>query len=412
MRTGSENYFIFGDVNTADFGVYCSGGGTYNAPQRDVNAYHILGRNGDLMIDHGSYKNVDVTYPCWIARGAPDKVDAFRQALCSLRGYQQIEDPYHPDEYRMGIYVDSFAPDMLNAHNDSMKMDVVFNCKPQRFLKSGSTAQQITSGSTLTNPTLYASRPQLQAWGYGTISINGEEITIENVELGDVTLEKNLSGPDGLSVQPDTYFFNTGDVLTVSGAYAQTRLNALPAAYSRIESITLTETTATGLALTSENLNNYAILKAAFPAEEFTAGTAKTISATYTAQIVIYQSTSGQRVTATATISVNLEYTGRYFMFGTTCTIASASATFLQHAYNAVRIRAINAYSSKPWNGTPTYIDLESGEAWMSQNGMIMEISGPVNIPEELPELQAGDNTISFSDTITLLDIIPRWWTI
>lgn len=412
MRTGQENYFIFGDVNTADYGVYCSGGGTYNAPQRDVDAYHVLGRNGDLMIDHGSYKNVDVTYPCWIARGAPDKVDAFRQALCSLRGYQQIEDPYHPNEYRMGIYVESFAPDMLNAHNDSMKMDVVFNCKPQRFLKSGSTAQQIASGSTLTNPTLYASRPQLQAWGYGTISINGEEITIENVELGDINLEKNLSGANTLTIRPNTAQFNTGDALTVSGAYARRRLNALPQAYSRIESITLTETTSTGLILTSENLGNYAWLKAELPAQSFVAGTAKTISASYTAQIVIYSSTTGQRVTASATVGVSLAYSGQAFTLGSTCTIDSTSALFLEQAASTTYIRRIDAHSSRSANGEPTYIDLESGEAWMNRGGVIMEISGPVNIPAELPELQAGDNTISFSDTITRLDIVPRWWAI
>lgn len=411
MRKGQENYFIFGNVNTADYDVYCSGGGTYNAPSRDVDSYHVLGRNGDLMVDHGSYKNMDVTYPCWIARGAPDKVDAFRQALCALRGYQKIIDPYHPDEYRMGIYVDAFAPNMMNARNDSMEMDIVFNCKPQRFLAAGDVPVSVSSGQTLTNPTLYTARPQLQAYGSGNIRIGSDTITINNVPLGNVVLVKNKSTRQ---VTIDADMFNSGDAITASGVYVNTKLDAKPSGYARIESVALTETTSEGMTLTYENGGSYARLKAAFPQETFTAGTSKTITATYTAEFSIYLTSSAQYVTATATITIKLQYAAgaKTFTLTPTVSITGVSAEFLSQSTNGPYYREISVDSSKSANSAPTYIDLEIGEAWINEGSSIAEVNDIVDLPDELPALQPGNNTITFDSSITRLDIVPRWWMI
>ena len=46
---------IFGGVDSADYGIYISGEGVFNAPRRDVEMAAIPGRNGDLALDHGRY---------------------------------------------------------------------------------------------------------------------------------------------------------------------------------------------------------------------------------------------------------------------------------------------------------------------------------------------------------------------
>ena len=130
------NSFIFGDVNSVNYGVWLTGSGTFSAPERDVEMVPVPGRNGDLIIDNGRWNNITVTYPANIPHGFDDKFSAFRSAMCRQRGYQRLEDTYHPDEYRLASFSDGFIPETIPL-NRGGEFDIVFNCKPQRFLKAG-----------------------------------------------------------------------------------------------------------------------------------------------------------------------------------------------------------------------------------------------------------------------------------
>lgn len=130
------NSFIFGNINSANYGVWLTGSGTFSAPERDVEFVSVPGRNGDLIIDNGRWNNVEVTYPANIPNHFNDKFPAFRAAMCRQRGYQRLEDTYHKDEYRLAAFVDGLEPDMIPL-NKGGEFDITFNCKPQRFLKAG-----------------------------------------------------------------------------------------------------------------------------------------------------------------------------------------------------------------------------------------------------------------------------------
>lgn len=128
-----ENYFI-----------EITGEAVYNAPARDVEFISVPGRNGDLVIDHGRFENIEVTYPCSIAAGYQANIDGLRAYLKTLVGYVEISDTYHPNEYRLGVYVAGL--ETTNAWKmTGGTFDLVFNCKPQRFLMSGDTPVRILS---------------------------------------------------------------------------------------------------------------------------------------------------------------------------------------------------------------------------------------------------------------------------
>ena len=133
---------IFGGVNSADFNVYISGGGTFSAPERSVERVSVPGRNGDLIIDNGKWNNISVTYPAFIPSGFEQNIEGFRAAMCRKTGYQRLEDTYHPDEYRLGMLSSGIDPS-TKYMNQSASMDLTFNCKPQRFLKIGDDPVQI-----------------------------------------------------------------------------------------------------------------------------------------------------------------------------------------------------------------------------------------------------------------------------
>lgn len=132
-----RNYFIFGEYDSRDFGVYISGEGTHNAPARVYNAVSVPGRNGDLLIDEGKFENIELTYPAFIAGdGFTEKLAAFRSALLSANGYQRLIDSYHPDEYRRAYFGNQIIV-KARKQNDAGNFDIVFTCDPRRFLLSG-----------------------------------------------------------------------------------------------------------------------------------------------------------------------------------------------------------------------------------------------------------------------------------
>ena len=137
----------FGNVDSADYGIYISGEGVFDAPERDVETVEIPGRNGTLPIDHGRYQNIEVKYPAFNYEPAYDdfaqNLADFRNALCSQRGYQRLTDSFHPDEYRYAMFKDGLEIEPIK-YNTASEFDLVFDCKPQRFLNSGSAVQTFT----------------------------------------------------------------------------------------------------------------------------------------------------------------------------------------------------------------------------------------------------------------------------
>ena len=144
------NSLIYGDVNSADYGVYISGDAVFNAPQRSVELVSVPGRNGSIAIDQGHFENIEVEYPAGMF--GDDKTDFrqrlsdFRNAIMSKKGYQRLSDTYHPDEYRMGMYIEGLEVEPTH-YNEAGQFTLKFNCKPQRYLTSGEEEIDVTDWS-------------------------------------------------------------------------------------------------------------------------------------------------------------------------------------------------------------------------------------------------------------------------
>lgn len=130
------NYLIYKGKSTRDFGVGISGPGVWNAPERDIEPIAIPGRDGDLLIDNGRYRNIEVTYPAYIARGFNEKFDDFRDFMYSEPNYYKLQDTYHPEEFRIGILRSGVEAEP-GTRNLSGRFNMVFDCKPQRFRVRG-----------------------------------------------------------------------------------------------------------------------------------------------------------------------------------------------------------------------------------------------------------------------------------
>ena len=169
--------FTFDQVVSSDYGVGISGDGVFNAPEKVYTMQEIPGRNGDLAVYENRFANITVKYPAFVTKNFKANIQGLRNALLAKTGYKRLTDTYHADEFRLGIYAGGLDVDP-GYNNLTGKFDIEFNCKPQRFLTSGETAQTFTTSGSITNPTLFPSRPLLVVTGIGEVGMGDHTITI------------------------------------------------------------------------------------------------------------------------------------------------------------------------------------------------------------------------------------------
>jgi len=404
-----EHSITFGGVNSADFGIFIYGDGSFDAPKRAVEIVSIPGRNGELAMDKGYFENIEVTYPAFYDgdnwTDFAQQIANFRNALCSQFGYQRLEDTFNTGEYRMGTYKDGLEVDLVK-YNSAGHFDITFNCMPQRFLTDGENPIEISSGDVVTNPTLFESKPLLEVLGYGTINIGGDAVELENIALGEVVIGTNRGGifwGDSLTrnywVQLDSSLFNAGDAVTTSPF--RVSIN-----YTPISGITLNSCSVSakddGMWVTVNSTGSSKTIE--FLSVTFTAANSPiqksvTFTQKYTEQGV--EKTISDVCTFTATLtSENRIRIAMVFGSGECWARATGSLDSM----------TVKADSSVSALGHPTYIDLDIGEAWHEDGGSAVSLNNVIQLPANLPTLGVGDTTITFDNTITALSIVPRWY--
>lgn len=177
-----RNYMTIGGKSTEDFNIYISGEGTFASPERDYETVSVPGRNGDLTFDNGRFRNMTLTYPAFITKNYKENLTAFEDFLGSLRGYVRIEDTYHSDEFRLGIFKSGLTPKNAAA-NLAGEFEISINVKPQRFLKDGEKVITLTGDGSVKNPTLQEAKPLLRVYGTGSLGIRDTTITISSADV-------------------------------------------------------------------------------------------------------------------------------------------------------------------------------------------------------------------------------------
>ena len=220
----------------SDWGLKVSDVNVFDSPVRSQEEIVVPGRNGTLIIDNGSWKNIDITYTCYFEKSNFAKSLAdFQSYLGKLKGYQRIEDTIRLGEYRLANLSEMVSIKRDGAGYHSGVFDITFNCKPQRFLKSGEEPIYIIppyfSGTTMQTQKYEGERmPLMYAYAYegvtfGSLTYNvyyysGDDLVDTYTET--ITRAGMLTAYTGTvfdhwraainfgSENPDNYFFTIG----------------------------------------------------------------------------------------------------------------------------------------------------------------------------------------------------------
>lgn len=431
--TGNYKGFTFGDISSKAYGVYITQEAAYNAPERDVEVFEIAGRNGAYILDNGRFRNITVTYKCGIALDSESDfasaIRAFRNALSSKAGkYVRLTDEYNPNEFREAAFIGGIEVDM--ADRRAGEFEVTFDCKPQRFLTSGETTVTVTSGGTLTNPTLFEAKPLIEAEGYGNIFVNDGKLVVYNIPMGEITLPYTVTNN---LMASNTYIYSigntdlleTGDIIRltpkefVDGTYMDSHRQE-PTYYNVTSHPSATGNNniiANGGTVTFDYLGNDGInivnegVRFTLGTISFVYGTQRTTSFYFKYVIAAENGQEQQLFTSTIRDDISVVYDGADTV---TITISQSfgSPFTLSRKYLAAERNAnegATANSTQSVNGT-IYFDLDVAEAYIDQDGTITSANNIVEIPAVPPALESGSNVITYDNTITSLKVTPRWW--
>lgn len=407
VKEANSNYksFTFNGVSAADYGVYVTDVNVFNSAERAVEYITIPGRNGSFALDHGRFENITVEYEC--ALGQDTDVDFataisdFRNALAAAKGYQRLEDDMNPDEYRMAVFSKGLEAPTLNQQTATFKVE--FNCKPQRYLKSGETAISVTSGQTVTNPTPFTSNPLLQIWGYGAVNIGAESVEVMHVPIGEITLaraERKTGNRISCSISTtfDAGALEDTDEITVG--YVRTILAIKKLPYPTRQSVITFVSGGNGVI--DANKPDDGTVAVRYTPEPFQKNTPRTDTYKWR-----WSWTSSAQTTATADVTVTVEY-----RVNGSITVREELTADSMLAVTGTEIERglIRGYSTRSALGEPLYFDLDLGEAYKEENGEIVSVNNAAIIPAKMPALEPGANTVTFDNTVTQLKLVPRWW--
>lgn len=429
------NSLSFGGVNSADYGIYITGEGVFNAPKRAVDMVAVPGRNGSIAIDQGHWENIDVTYPAGtFGMDEPEFATAlsnFRNAIVSQIGYQRLSDTYHPDEYRMALYAEGLEAEPT-TYNQAGEFELKFNCKPQRWLTDGETPVTVTSGDTLTNPTHYNASPLLAVEGNGNILFNGFTIEIESGDYGEITfIENDTFYNAGHSITIPAEYIKNGDTVTLNGVELTCPIRFLDSSSYRFygdgqtpysaptDSVVSAQTVfADGTGpIAVYGSNGYSIITT-IPSISFTIGTSETFTDVTTISGLKVTADQGAtllaEITNTVTETVAYDATAQTITFTQSVTSTQFENVMQFDSFGYKNkpsiIKSAQVDSTLSYLGNPTYVDCEIGEAYKIEDGAVISLNRYIDLGSDLPTLASGNNGITFDNTIESLEITPRWW--
>lgn len=389
--------FTFAGTSSSAYSMFITEAATYNVPERAVEMLDVPGRNGAYALDLGKFENVEVTYHVVVHKDTnanfQTELSDVRNWLASKVGYQRLTDDYNSGVYRMAIFKGGL--ETSEAFVNGAEFDIVFECKPQRWLTSGETAVTVADGGTMDNPTPFEAEPLLAVKGYGTIGFNGFEIEINNEVMGDVIVAEadDVYRPTTWTTTIQADLLNTSDTFVVNAEFViqHTKTSA-----NQVTDITLG--TATGC---SAVYNPPHTVNVVMDSATFTKGTSATATCSI-AYSAVTTNTGTKSCTQTCTVAYD----------GTDTLTFSMSGTNITNTANKRKTRhgAIYGDSTVSVLGNPTYIDCEIGECYMIKNSDIISLNQYIDLGSDLPTLASGTNTFTYDNTITELKVTPRYW--
>jgi len=155
-------------------------------PVRKMTVTQIAGTNREVVEMEDAWESYDQTYTLFVGDGTEDCTEEALMNVAKVlykTGWQTLVDDYDEDHYRLAYYQGGFNAE--NRYTRLAKFDVIFRCRPERFLNAGDTPVTVASGGAITNPTTYDSKPLIHITGSGSGTLTVAGVTMSFTDMVD-----------------------------------------------------------------------------------------------------------------------------------------------------------------------------------------------------------------------------------
>ena len=143
-----------------------------------VEAQTIPGRNGDLIWETGSYENRSGSASCFCLQKDVEKaISSAGRFLMGKKGYRRLETSDDPDHYWLARVENS--PQISMRLRTLAPFEIGFDCKPQRFVKSGENAIVFTKSGSFFNQYGQIALPFITLYGRGAGRLTVGDCVVE-----------------------------------------------------------------------------------------------------------------------------------------------------------------------------------------------------------------------------------------
>ena len=178
----NETFYLDG-IDAQSAGIYLQKPIVFSEAVPNIESKTIPGRNGDLSFETGSYKNRSGSVSCFcLQEDVETAVSAAGRFLMRKKGYRRLETSDDPNHYWMARVENS--PQMEMRIRVLAPFDISFDCKPQRFLKSGENKTSFTASGSISNQYGQTALPLITLYGNGagTLTIGSCVVDVKNMD--------------------------------------------------------------------------------------------------------------------------------------------------------------------------------------------------------------------------------------
>jgi phage-related protein len=163
------NWFSYNGRDSREFPIYITSKNSFDKPERDISIVEVPGRNGDIIIDNGKFKNLKIDYGLkffaesftgWDNYDFVSSYNKISEWLKPAAEYYNLTDSYDPNYYRKACLKSSIK--LKQLHYDVGAFNVSFSCKPYRYRFDGEDVIELTGSAIINNPESEFSLPLIR----------------------------------------------------------------------------------------------------------------------------------------------------------------------------------------------------------------------------------------------------------
>ena len=180
----NETFYLDG-IDAQSAGIYLQKPIVFSEAVPNIESKTIPGRNGDLIFETGSYKNRSGSASCFcLQEDVETAISSAGRFLMRKKGYRRLETSDDPDHYWMARVENS--PQIEMRMRVLAPFEIEFDCKPQRFLKSGENKTSFTASGSISNQYGQTALPLITIYGNGTGTLTIGSCVVEVKSLDGV----------------------------------------------------------------------------------------------------------------------------------------------------------------------------------------------------------------------------------